>query len=612
MFIRRAKTRTTQSGADYFSYRLVESARDGAKVRQRTLLNLGSSFLVPEADWPALCQRVESLLSKQGELVDHDLSMQAETEAQRIADQLLARRSEAETSGAKSSQAGPAKRADFHSVDVDSLELVRPRSVGVEHVGLWAIEQVGLPTLLARLGLGAKRRAAALGSIIGRMAAPGSERATQRWLAGRSALGELLGEDFEAMGAIRLYHASDALMANRAEIEAHLFDRAMGLFDLKPTIALYDLTNTYFEGEVGRQPLAKRGHSKEKRSDCPLLTLGLVLDACGFARRSRVFAGNVREHGTLEEILDALGAPQGTLVVVDRGIAAEDRLTWLRDNGYRYLAVSRERQRRFDDAVDVQRIDAKSGHGIRRYKELSEDGAEARLICFSERRAEKERAMAELLCGRFEVELAKLSEGLGKPHTQKRLDRVVERVGRLRQRRQRVNRFYDVDVVADEAGERAVAVRWGKRPGEVGLATHPGVYRLRTNETDWDPERLWRTYTRLTDIEAVFRSLKSELGLHPVYHSKPERAEGHLFITVIAYQLVQVIRRRLAGEGMNMSWATVRSILAGQQRVTASFRRKDGRCLHVRKATQAEGPQREIYRALGIDEAPGGVRKTVV
>ena len=222
-----------------------------------------------------------------------------------------ARRSEAETPGAKSSQDEPAKRADFHSVDVDSLELVRPRSVGVEHVGLWAMEQVGLPTLLA---LGAKRRAAALGSIIGRMAAPGSERATQRWLAGRSALGELLGEDFEAMGAMRLYHASDALMANRAEIEAHLFDRAMGLFDLKPIIALYDLTNTYFEGEVGRQPLAKRGHSKEKRSDCPLLTLGLVLDACGFARRSRVFAGNVREHGTLEEILDALGAPRGALV----------------------------------------------------------------------------------------------------------------------------------------------------------------------------------------------------------------------------------------------------------------------------------------------------------
>jgi uncharacterized protein YPO0396 len=159
MFIRRAKTRTTQSDTDYFSYRLVESARDGAKVRQRTLLNLGSSFLVPEADWPALCQRVESLLSKQGELVDHDLSTEAETEAQRIADQLLVRRSEAETPSIQPTQDEPAKRADFHSVDVDSLELVRPRSVGVEHVGLWVIEQVGLPTLLE---LGAKRLGARL------------------------------------------------------------------------------------------------------------------------------------------------------------------------------------------------------------------------------------------------------------------------------------------------------------------------------------------------------------------------------------------------------------------------------------------------------------------
>jgi len=128
----------------------------------------------------------------------------------------------------------------------------------------------------------------------------------------------------------------------------------------------------------------------------------------------------------------------------------------------------------------VQRIDAKSGHGIRRYKELFEDGAEARLICFSGQRTEMERTMAELLCGRFEV------------------------------------------------GERAVAVRWGKRPGEVGLVTHPGVYSLRTNETDRDPERLWWTYTRLTDIEAMFRSLKSELGDRAEYPGRAAAGDRQL------------------------------------------------------------------------------------
>ena len=120
------------------------------------------------------------------------------------------------------------------------------------------------------------------------------------------------------------------------------------------------------------------------------------------------------------------------------------------------------------------------------------------------------------------------------------------------------------------------------------------------------------TYTTLTDVEAVFRALKSELGLRPIYHHKPRRADGHLFITVIAYQLVQVIRTRLRAHGEHASWTTLRRILEGQQRVTATFRRPDGRTLHVRTATQAEPAQRAIYDALGIDPKPGGVRKTII
>ena len=142
-------------------------------------------------------------------------------------------------------------------------------------------------------------------------------RATRRWLGERSALGELLGADFETMGPMRLYRASDALMAHREAIEHPLFDRAMDLFDLHPTVTLYDLTNTCFEGEASGQPNARRGHSKDQRTDCPLLTLGLVLDASGFVRRSQVFAGNVREHHTLAGRLDALNAPRGALVVMD-------------------------------------------------------------------------------------------------------------------------------------------------------------------------------------------------------------------------------------------------------------------------------------------------------
>ena len=326
MFIRRTQTRSARSGEAYFTFRLVRSERIGPTVRQRTLLNLGRHFAIGQSAWPMLCRRIDGVLSGQLQL-DPDCPPALEAHAQRI--------------GAPA----PAHQHDIQRVDVDSLELVRPRTVGVEHVGLWAMDQLGLRTLFQALGLGASLRAAAIGSIIARMARPGSERATGRWLGERSALGELLEVDFETMGPMQLYRASDALMAHRETIERHLFDRAMGLFDLHPTVTLYDLTNTFFEGAAALQPKAKRGHSKDKRTDCPLLTLALVLDASGFVRRSQVFAGNVREHHTLADMLDALNAPREALVVMDRGIATEDRVQWLRDNGYRYLVVSRQRIR---------------------------------------------------------------------------------------------------------------------------------------------------------------------------------------------------------------------------------------------------------------------------
>jgi len=604
MFIRRTQTRATDHGAHYFTYRLVRSERIGEKVRQRTLLNLGRHFELPQAHWPLLCQRIDEVLS--GQVTGpSECAPDIEREAQRLAAQLLRR--EADGTGPRA-QSAP---GDLQRVDVNSLELVRPRSVGVEHVGLWALEQVGLPALLAERGLSAPLRAAALGSVVARMAWPTSERATRRWLRERSALGELLGVDFETMGPMRLYRASDALMAHREAIESHLFDQAMTVFDLQPTVTLYDLTNTYFEGEARGQPKAQRGHSKEKRSDCPLLTLGLVLDASGFVRRSQVFAGNVEEDKTLAGMLEALQAPRAALVVMDRGVATEDRIGWLRTQGYRYLVVSRERTRQFDAEAALS-IQTASNQTVHLHKVVSEHDQEVRLYCYSEERAKKERGIVERFAQRFEKALANLSQGLSRPRTHKRLDKVWERIGRLKEQSRGIAQHYHIDVTTDERAERATAVTWTRRPVEGSMATHPGVYCLRSSETDWDEETLWRTYLTLTDLEAVFRSLKSELGLRPIYHHKPIRAEGHLFITVLAYQLVQVTRLRLRAQGITESWTTLRRVLEGQQRITATFRRADGRTLHVRKATRAEPAQQTIYDALGIDPAPGGIQKTII
>ena len=604
MFIRRTKTRTVGTQDHYFTFRLVKSVRLGDKVRQRTLLNLGAHFDLPPAQWPLLYQRLDDLLAGQATLMDYPEAV--EDHAQRIVAQLISRQAETNIDADDTSSAG-----ELHRVDVDSLQLVRPRTVGVEHVGLWAMEQVGLRALLAQLGLNSRQQAAAVGSIIGRLAVPGSERATHRWLRDTSALGDLLEVDFENYSLMQLYRASDALMAHREAIEAHLFGAAMTLFDLQPTVTLYDLTNTYFEGDAGAQEKAQRGHSKEKRSDCPLLTLGLMLDASGFVRRSQVFAGNVSEPHTLAEMLSALQAPKGALVVMDRGIATQDNITWLAAQGYRYLVVSRERKRTFDLA-SAMTVTTATQQTVHLHKVLSEDGQEARLYCYSEAREQKEKAIAERFAKRFENALTTLSEGLSRPRTQKRIDKIWQRIGRLKEKSHGVAQHYDIDVTSSADGTQALAINWRRQPVNGSMLTHPGVYCLRSNQTDWDEETLWRTYITLTDLEAVFRSLKSELGLRPIYHHKALRTEGHLFITVIAYQLVQVIRRRLRQHGQSESWSLLRRILNGQQRITATFRRADQCALHVRKATVAESPQREIYQALGISETPGGTQKTII
>jgi hypothetical protein len=319
MYVRRTQTRSTATGETYFTHRLVRSERYGKKVRAVTVLNLGRHFPVPQDHWPALCARIEELVYGQGALLPVNCPLAVEQAAQRYAALLLARQGTMQEAPAGSAEGTVS--ADVQSVDVDSLELTRPRSVGVEHIALWAMQAVGFVELLVEFGVSGPVQAAILGSIIGRMAQPASERATRRWLEQRSGLGELLDVDFEALAENALYRASDALMQHRSAIEAALFARVSDLFGLETTVTLYDLTNTYFEGEAACNPKAQRGHSKEKRTDCPLVTLGLVLDGSGFVRRSECFDGNVVEGTTLAGMLRRLDASPGALIVMDRGLA---------------------------------------------------------------------------------------------------------------------------------------------------------------------------------------------------------------------------------------------------------------------------------------------------
>jgi hypothetical protein len=327
MFIRRTAIKSRKSGTgSYFTHRLVETERVDGKVKQHILLNLGRYFCVPKNQWKDLAARIKQLLDSQSSLVIVELPIELEIHAQHYAEQIIASRS-IET----------ADVGQFYAVNLDSMELSRPRRVGVEQLALHAMKQLKLQQKFRELGFNSHQIAAALGNIVARMAHPASERESHRWLQQVSGLGELIDYDFEAMEPGRLYQASDRLYQHREALEAHLYSQEQSLFSFEETVTLYDLTNTFFEGTAAANPKAKLGRSKEKRNDCPLVTLGLVLDGSGFPRKSRIFTGNVSEGDTLEAMLTGLGVARGAIVVMDAGIASEENISWLKEHHYRYL-----------------------------------------------------------------------------------------------------------------------------------------------------------------------------------------------------------------------------------------------------------------------------------
>lgn len=600
MFIRCTTTRSKQSGDTYQTYRLVENERIQGKVKQRTLLNLGRHFDVPKSHWTELSSRISQLLSIQGSLFSLELDPELEAKAQRYAAQILVSRS-----------ATTVPDSGFESVLIDNLELIRPRRVGVEHLALHALTQLKLDEKMRALGFNRHQLAAAMGTIIARMANPASELATHQWLQQRCGLGELIGYDFEGMGLDRLYQVSDLLWKHHDELEAHCYQQELSLFQMDETITLFDLTNTFFEGTAKDIETAKRGRSKEKRTDCPLVTLGLVLNGDGFPRRSQIFSGNASEPKTLQDMLTGLQATPITTVVLDAGLATEDNISWLKDNGYHYLVVSRKRKRLFDEN-EATLVKDLPNQQVRVQRIFNEETDEVELYCHSQAREEKERAIQNQFAERFEAALQSLADGLPKKGATKRYDKVLERIGRLKEKYALAAQYYDITVTKDDASGKANAIQWTCLEKPHSRASHPGVYCLRTNQNDWDEVTLWRTYTMLTDLEAVFRSLKSELGLRPIYHRLENRVNGHIFITLLAYHAVQTLRAQLKTQDIHDSWQTLRAKMENQQRVTVVMKRADGKTIHLRKATRAEPHQETIYHALGIPMQPGSVQKTVV
>lgn len=606
MFIRSSKQKSPKTQKSYTTFRLVDGYRtpDG-KVRQRLLLNLGASFSVPQEDWKSLADRVEEVLS--GQISLFTLTFKLEKEAHRIAK--IVRHKHAEILSAQANckiaeYDAKVNLTDFHDVDINSLTHEDVRHVGPEQLAVHAAQHLDLNQILTNCGLNSKQCVLAMASILGRLISPGSELRTHRYLTQQSALDELLQTDFSNLSLKNFYSIADLLLKHKDSIEAALFEKEKNVFDLEQVVTLYDITNTYFEGRSLQNCKAQLGRSKEKRSDCPLVSMGLVLDASGFPQRSEIFAGNVSEPQTLPGMLNKLNAKKGATVVMDAGFASEKNVKLLQESGYFYIVVSRKAKPIISD--DIASVVVKDSITNKVTATLM-DGAndkEVILYCHSQAKEEKTKAIQVKAENRFEDELQKLKNGLQKKTGTKKLDKITDRVGRLKERHKRVAKRFKIEIHADDV--RATDITWQKEVDE-----HLGIYCLRSNRLDLKEKSLWELYTTLTNVEAAFRSLKTELGFRPVFHQKETRVDAHLFISIIAYHLLHTIRYQLKHRGITLSWEHIRQIFDTQVRLTSSMKLKNGKSVSIRKSSKATPEQLVIYKALNIQSEPGKIEKVI-
>lgn len=614
MFIRKTIKCDRKNGKFYTAYYLVESSRTDRGPRQKILLYMGSEIPLQEEKHKILAQRIEEIIVGQTPLILHDDAI--EHLAQLYASQVIRRLSESaeESSETKSAPSEDShSKEDFVTIDVNTVEQSEPRTVGAEHLILKMADQLQLPKKLKELGLSETDVAIALGSIVGRAVHPDSERATNTWLRNISGLGELLDFDFNRITHNRLYRISDKLLTHKTVLEQHLEQVEQQFHGYQSTIALYDLTNTYMEGQAKKNSKAVHGVSKEKRTDCPLVTMGLVMNEHGFLNGTSLLPGNASEPKTLQRIIKSLDSHQNLfkpIIILDAGISSEDNLTWLRDNGYKYVVSARQKAPSTDiEGTLVPVGDLKNLVKAALIKTAA--GEEKWLYCESEAKAATATQMKQSFKKRFEEDLQKLAHALAKPKKRKKFIKVLERIGRLKEKHKHISGCYEIDVKASEDGIYAACIEW-KIIDEKMDAKLPSSYFLRTNLVGMSPKELWGLYNTLRGVEDAFRFMKSSLGLRPVYHQKEHRVDGHLWITILAYHLIQNCLFQLNQQGIHYHWKTIRNILGSRIRVTTQAKTEDGRTLYRRSSTKAETEQMEIYKALGISPQILKAQKTVL
>jgi hypothetical protein len=616
MFFKTASRINPQTGRMSIYYRLVENYRNIlGDTRQRTILSVGyMEGITPKELW-SIADGLNARYAGEQALLSE--SALVEDYTKRLWERLLSEKKLDIVREIRHRE----KSRDWQTIDTGSIRNKDVRELGAEWMSLQTLRRLGLDIFLKERGFTEAECNLALSHIVSRAVYPASELKTVSFMQENSSICELTGLDAGKITKDRLYRISLKLYKEKEAIENYLSRKTNELFDLEDKIILYDLTNTYFEGEKRQSQKARHGRSKEKRTDCPLFVLALVVNTEGFIKYSAIYEGNRGDSTTLCEMIDKLRlstseSAKKAVVVIDAGIVTEDNLKLIVGKGYDYVCVSRSNLKKYScikgqspvcvtdrkkRMIELVAVEAEGQRDSEYYLKVSSEG-----------KAMKESSMHRQFAERFEEGLRIIAKGITSKHGTKKYDKVNQRIGRLKEKYPSVNRMYRIEIEKNER-DICLSLHWGRiEEVEMEKQSNHGVYFIRTSLPGRDEKLVWKVYNCIREIESSFRCLKSDLELRPVFHRTDEACEAHLHLGLLSYWMVNTIRFQLKKEGIHSDWRELVRIMNTQKCVTTTMENDKEERLSIRCCSEPNEKVRLIYAAMEMKEAPFLRKKSVV
>lgn len=605
MFIRAVQKKDKQKLNTYTYYRLTHSYRVGSKTRQIVVLNLGKLDGVDKSLHKILANRIEELVTGKSSLFPTEDHPQIEILAQGFAKKVAKDKIFPSSKGKSIANKVVEK---FQSVDLDSLEQIESKDIGGEWLVKQVFETFNVPSLLKEIGLDAKQIVNAQLLLTAKLLHPSSELEAMRWLNENSAAAQLY-DDYGDMTRYKLYQASSGMYKEKKKLDELLYGKIGELFSSRNKIVIYDLTNMYFEGQMLGSEKAEFGRSKQKRSDRRLIGLALSIDSKGFVRSSKFYKGNVSEPGTFIELIDSLSkqlmiGKEKPIIVMDAGIATEANLTLLRSQeyDYDYVCVSTSKPKEYKKLTERPKtITDNRGHKIHLTKVTVEGKEDHFLHIKSEQKEKKENSMNEKMTKRLEEQLQEIKDKLSKKRTIKKISKIHEKVGAIKAKLSRVGYLYEITYTEDQEKGIVTDLHW-ERIKEKEKPT--GEYFLRYTQKANNNDKIWDLYNLTRDVESVFRCLKTDLDIRPIYHQKDKYIEPHIWLGILSYQVVNYIKQKIRKSKINFSWTTMVNKMSSMQSSTVIMKNDNGEMIYTKLCTRPNTDQIAIFNALNFKHRP--------